>query len=62
MPPSSNPDFPLFLLTPEQPCVASQPIQAGLDEADQLTFLQGSAGTGKPVFISVLKKLDWLFH
>jgi hypothetical protein len=44
---SSDPDFNLSLLTPEQHSVASKIVKVALHETHQLMFLQGSAGTGQ---------------
>jgi hypothetical protein len=41
-------------LTPEQHSVASKIIKAVLHETHQLTFLQGSVGTGKPFTVKAL--------
>jgi hypothetical protein len=51
---SSDPDSHLSFLTPEQHSVASKIIKAVLHETHQLTFLQGSVGTGKPFTVKAL--------
>jgi RecG-like helicase len=47
MPPTSDPDSALLLLTAEQYAVALEIIREVLHGTHQLMFLQGSAGTGK---------------
>jgi hypothetical protein len=44
------------VLTPEQQSVASQIIDAVMQKTDELMFLQGSAGTGKPFTVNALNK------
>jgi hypothetical protein len=51
---SSDPDFHLSLLTPEQHSFASKIIKAVLHETHQLMLLQGSAGTGKAFTVKAL--------
>jgi hypothetical protein len=53
---SSPPELALALFTPEQNSAASQIIEAVMSETDQPKCVQGSAGTGKPLTVSVLIK------
>jgi Cdc6-like AAA superfamily ATPase len=54
MPSPFGVDESLSVLTSEQHAVASQIIEAGIYQTDQLMFLQGSAGTGKTLTINAL--------